>query len=515
MKKCLLLTALFLLISICSSFGQTNLPPSTKPEKRIALVIGNGNYLSSTLANPENDARAMKAALQSVGFIVMEYENLTQSQMKKAMDTFGDKLKGYEVGLFFYAGHGIQSKGYNYLIPVDTQLKSEEDAEYDCVQADRMLALMEASGAKVNILILDACRNNPFERSWTRSATGRGLAFMNAPSGTLIAYATSPGSTASDGSGNNGLYTSAILESIKIPNITILEMFQNVRNIVTKKSNNQQTPWESTSLTGNFYFKQIFENEFNKEISTPNNKISEPINKESKSDKTISNSVNNRLNASNVANNTYSFTESKNDWKGENLSSNVHIQTINWYDPSDSSKPWSTEVKIFDVNGNMIYEKDYDLDFLRSVIVFIHENQKLSSIEKYNEKDSLESKCKVHWITKNIYTKYDNVSTDTVYLENGHKAKIIHHFIEPSAYKTEEPKEAKETIAYSYDKNGFLIIEESLREYIKIKKPSGHYTTYYNYLEFDEKGNWTKRIIRDTISSSLDKNIQTAQYEYY
>jgi hypothetical protein len=254
MRKYILLTAFFTLSIICASLGQVNSQSAIKQENRIALVIGNGIYNSSTLANPENDARAMKAALQSLGFTVMEYENLTQNQMKKAIDDFGERLKGNEVGLFFYAGHGIQSKGSNYLIPVDAQLKSEEEVEYDCVQADRVLAKMEASGTKVNIVILDACRNNPFERSWTRASAGKGLAFMNAPAGSLIAYATSPGSTASDGSGNNGLYTSAILESIKIPNITIIEMFQNVRNIVTQKSNKQQTPWESTSLIGNFYF---------------------------------------------------------------------------------------------------------------------------------------------------------------------------------------------------------------------------------------------------------------------
>ena len=174
--------------------------------------------------------------------------------MKMAMDEFGDKLKNYDVGLFFYAGHGIQSKGYNYLVPVDANIKSEEQVEYDCVQADRILALMEASGTDVNIIILDACRNNPFERSWTRSATGKGLAFMNAPKGSLIAYATAPGSTASDGSGKNGLYTSALLESIRITNINILQVFQNVRVIVSEKSDGRQIPWESTSLTGDFIF---------------------------------------------------------------------------------------------------------------------------------------------------------------------------------------------------------------------------------------------------------------------
>jgi uncharacterized protein (TIGR02145 family) len=254
LNKWFILTVMVLFLMPLSSSPQSTTQTSFQPQKKVALVIGNGNYISSTLSNPENDARSMKVVLQSVGFTVMEYEDLNQNQMKKAIDDFGMKLKGNEVGLFFYAGHGIQSKGYNYLIPVDAQLKSDQQVEYDCVQADRVLALMEASGTKVNIVILDACRNNPFERSWTRSANGSGLAFMNAPRGSLIAYATSPGSTASDGSGNNGLYTSAILESIKIPDITILEMFQNVRNIVTQKSNNQQTPWESTSLTGNFYF---------------------------------------------------------------------------------------------------------------------------------------------------------------------------------------------------------------------------------------------------------------------
>jgi uncharacterized caspase-like protein len=228
----------------------------TSANRRIALIIGNGNYMNSVLANPENDAREIRNALLQCGFEVMEYENLTQAQMKRAIDEFGIRLRNYDVGLFFYAGHGMQSKGYNFLIPVDAVLNSEEQVEYDCVQADRVLAAMEASGTRVNIMILDACRNNPFERSWTRAVSGRGLAYMNAPGGTLIAYATAPGSTASDGSGKNGLYTSAILENIRIPNITILQMFQNVRTIVSEKSSKQQIPWESTSLTGDFYFYQ-------------------------------------------------------------------------------------------------------------------------------------------------------------------------------------------------------------------------------------------------------------------
>jgi uncharacterized protein (TIGR02145 family) len=252
MKNWLILILIAFTLFSSDILSQISNPIQT--QRRIALLIGNGNYSTSVLANPENDARAMAVVLKKLGFVVYKYENLNQGQIKKAIDEFGANLRYNDVALFYYAGHGIQSNGYNYLIPVDAQLATEKQVEYDCVQADRMLAVMEGSGTKVNIIILDACRNNPFERSWTRSNTGKGLAFMNAPIGTLIAYATSPGSTALDGSGENGLYTSAILESILIPNITILQMFQQVRSIVSQKSNDKQTPWESTSLIGDFYF---------------------------------------------------------------------------------------------------------------------------------------------------------------------------------------------------------------------------------------------------------------------
>jgi uncharacterized protein (TIGR02145 family) len=248
-------TILFLItinVSTLNLYSQSS--TSVPAQKKMALIIGNGNYNSSVLGNPENDARAMEKVLKRLGFIVFKYENLNQGQMKRAIDEFGLQLKNNDVGLFYYAGHGIQSNGYNFLVPTDAQLMTEKQVEYDCVQADRVLAIMEGSGTTLNIIILDACRNNPFERSWTRSSTGRGLAFMNAPGGTLIAYSTAPGSTASDGSGKNSPYTSAILESIEIPNITITQMFQNVARILSQKTARQQVPWISSSLTGDFYF---------------------------------------------------------------------------------------------------------------------------------------------------------------------------------------------------------------------------------------------------------------------
>lgn len=224
-------------------------------QKKLALIIGNSAYQhGSALKNPVNDARAMSSTLKNLGFEVMYYDNVSQKEMKKAIDAFGQRLKTYEVGLFYYAGHGIQYKGRNYMIPVEANLQSEQQLEYDCIAADRVLAYMDYAESKVNIIVLDACRNNPFERSWSRSANGNGLAFMNAPSGSLIAYATSPGTTASDGTGSNGLYTASLLKHMNTPGLTIEQMFKRVRGEVEEKSNGKQTPWESTSLKGEFYF---------------------------------------------------------------------------------------------------------------------------------------------------------------------------------------------------------------------------------------------------------------------
>jgi hypothetical protein len=224
-------------------------------EKKLALIVGNASYVEgAALRNPTNDVRAMDQALQALGFETIVAENLTLSQFKKAIDNFGMRLHGYDVGLFYYAGHGIQQKGRNYLIPVDADLKIAQQVEYDCVPADRILAFMESAKAKVNLVVLDACRNNPFERSWSRSAQGEGLAFMNAPSGSLIAYATSPGNVASDGNGEHGLYTSVLLKHISTPNITVEQVFKRVRIEVEEITDKSQTPWESTSLKGDFYF---------------------------------------------------------------------------------------------------------------------------------------------------------------------------------------------------------------------------------------------------------------------
>ncbi len=225
-------------------------------QKRLALVIGNATYENGgSLKNAVNDAQAMAKRLQSLGFEVWEYENVDQRQLKQAINQFGQKLHDFEVGLFYYAGHGIQHKGLNYMIPVEANIQTAEQIEFDCVAADRVLAFMETAQTKVNVIIMDACRNNPFERSWHRSGNGNGLAVMDSPAGTLIAYATAPGRVADDGPDANGLYTSALLSYLGNPDLTIEQVFKKVRTEVAEKSKGAQIPWETTSLTGDdFYF---------------------------------------------------------------------------------------------------------------------------------------------------------------------------------------------------------------------------------------------------------------------
>jgi hypothetical protein len=221
--------------------------------RRVALIIGNGAYTDAPgLKNPPNDARDMAAMLRTLGFDVTSGVNLNQRDMKKLIREFGVKLKGGGSGLFYYAGHGVQSKGRNYLIPVDANIQSEAEVEDSGVDAALVLNFMDDAQNGLNIVILDACRNNPFARSF-RSAND-GLAQVDAPTGTLIAYATAPGRVASDGSGQNGLYTSELLKQMQVRDVSVTDIFMRVRAEVMKQTGNKQVPWEASSLVGSFYF---------------------------------------------------------------------------------------------------------------------------------------------------------------------------------------------------------------------------------------------------------------------
>ena len=226
----------------------------TANEPRLALLIGNATYKSSPLANPVNDVRLMESALKESGFTVIKAENASIREMRRLVRDFGDKLKASGgVGLFYFAGHGVQVRGENYLVSTDSDIRNEDEVADDAVNASVVLEKMQSAGNRMNLIILDACRNNPFAVK-SRSASS-GLANMSAPSGSLVAYSTAPGSVASDGNGKNGLYTEHLAKTIRQPGLPVEEVFKRVRAAVRKDSSNQQTPWENTALEGQFYFR--------------------------------------------------------------------------------------------------------------------------------------------------------------------------------------------------------------------------------------------------------------------
>lgn len=234
------------------------LPKPIINERRIALVVGNSNYSNSVLnlRNPKNDATLVAETLEKLGFDVIVKTDVSLEEMDKLIDDFGEQSKDYDVALFFYAGHGIQSKGINYLLPINVNNLTEDNIKYKCVDLGRVLDVMEANKCRLKIIVLDACRNDPVSRSWHRGSGTRGLAIVDAPIGTIISYATSPGKTASDGDGDNSPYTEAFVTTLNTPNLEVSEFFKKVGALVKGKTNDTQVPWLSTSFTGDFFFNQ-------------------------------------------------------------------------------------------------------------------------------------------------------------------------------------------------------------------------------------------------------------------
>ena len=221
-------------------------------EQKIALVIGNSAYPpAARLRNPVNDATAMATKLRSLGFEVILKTDASQREMTRAISQFGQKLALGSVSLFYYAGHGMQVRGKNFLIPVDAEIENEASVRSEGVDVDQVLD--QLGPARLSMVILDACRNNPFERRFR--GTGGGLAQIDAPTGTVLAYATAPDKVAADGTGSNGLYTTELLKALDTPGLRVEDVFKQVRIGVIKASNNQQIPWESSSLTGEFFFR--------------------------------------------------------------------------------------------------------------------------------------------------------------------------------------------------------------------------------------------------------------------
>ena len=221
-------------------------------EHRVALVVGNAAYRESPLRNPVNDARAMRDKLKGMGFEVAYFENLQTRQVGSAMREFRNLIRPGSVALFFYAGHGLQVRGENYLPTVDAELAGEEDVPNQSLSLSLVLNTMEDSKAGVNLVLLDACRNNPYARNFRSGPTG--LARVQAPSGTLIHYATRPGAVAEDGGGKHGTYTEALLQQIDEKGVPIETALKRVTIRVRDATKGKQEPWMEGSLTGDFYF---------------------------------------------------------------------------------------------------------------------------------------------------------------------------------------------------------------------------------------------------------------------
>ena len=229
------------------------LNPALAQQHRTALVIGNATYETGPLRNPVNDATDMAALLQRLGFEVALLKDAKLRAMEEAIETFSQKLRKGGVGLFYFAGHGVQVAGENYIVPIGARISREQDIRFETVQVGRILGGMEDAGNDVNLIILDACRDNPFARSF-RSGAQRGLAVSQAVRGSLMAYATAPGKTAADGNSRNGVYTQQLLRHMATPGMKVEDVFKRVRLSVEDATNGQQTPWETTSLRGDFYF---------------------------------------------------------------------------------------------------------------------------------------------------------------------------------------------------------------------------------------------------------------------
>jgi len=247
MKKVVILISIFLYT--LSVFSQIE-------DKRIALIIGNSAYLNyKPINNASNDAELMATTLQNLGFTVIKKINLKRVEMSESITNFASKFADYNVALVYYSGHGIQIDDINYMVPVDAKIDSLELLNQEAVSEIEVLSKYEKYPNNTGILILDASRNNPFAKTM-RTSTNKGLAPINTPENTFIACATSPGSVAIKGLGQISLFTEVLVEILNKPGLEIHEIFKEVRKNVFKRSEFNQTPWEISTLSKNFYFKK-------------------------------------------------------------------------------------------------------------------------------------------------------------------------------------------------------------------------------------------------------------------
>lgn len=240
---------------VASALAAISVSAQAPVDVRVALIIGNSAYPGNmVLVNPANDAQAMADVLKRLGFTVVELRDGNKVQMSSAIAKVSDALKGKQgVGMLYYAGHGLQLDWRNYMVPVDANLKSAADVQSQTIDLSSVVDVFKAAGNRMNIVVLDACRDNPFGGN---TSSAKGLAQLDAPPSTFLAYATAPGNVAEDGDekAGNGLYTQFLLQELKRPIAKIEDVFKRVRLNVRKQSQGRQIPWESTSLEDDFFF---------------------------------------------------------------------------------------------------------------------------------------------------------------------------------------------------------------------------------------------------------------------
>lgn len=249
----LFLSVLLSLLLPLPLIAQATQSEATESIRGVALVIGNGSYANTrSLANPANDAEDVAAAMKKLGWEVLSYKNVSLKAMKTAVRDFATRLSGKKAGFFYYAGHGIQVDGVNYLVPVDADIKLKAEAQDAALPADFVLSAMDEAGVPIKMVVLDACRDNPFEAS--RGSGTRGLAVLGkAPKGTVIVYATAPGDVSSDGTGRNGVFTEAFLSNLATPGLEFREIFDRTGEQVRTRTKDAQNPWMNSSYYGKLY----------------------------------------------------------------------------------------------------------------------------------------------------------------------------------------------------------------------------------------------------------------------
>jgi Caspase domain len=241
---------IFIGLALCCS---TQASAQTANEQRLALLIGNASYRLDPLQNPVNDVRTMAASLKAVGFQVTTLENANLEVTLKAVNEFTKKLEQNKgVGLFYYAGHGVQLDGENYLVPIDGSMEHEEEVRARSLKAQEVLQKMRRARNRLNLVFLDACRNDPFIK--TNRSAGQGLARMDASLGMLISYATAPGSVAEDGKGSNSSFTKHLAATIREPGLRIEDVLKRVRTAVRTDTRGRQITWDNSAIEGDFYF---------------------------------------------------------------------------------------------------------------------------------------------------------------------------------------------------------------------------------------------------------------------